>query len=514
MMLTFLVNISYAHTIHIPGDFDTIQDGIDAATNGDIVMVHDETWKGDKNKNLLLENPDRVITVTSENGAASTIIDCEGVGRGFTFDGESSVVNGFTIMNGSETNGGGIACQNSSPIIVNNIIINNTAAAVGGGIVVAGASSNPMIIGNIIARNLAANYGGGICAANDASPTIINSTITENSAGVGGGGLGCPQGNATVLNSIIWGASNGGDIVIAAGRTVNISYSDYGTVNEPSRLIKGPGMLHDVDPLFVGGEDYHITDYSPCVGAGTMTGLPPEALTDLDGHTRPSPLGPNPDIGADENPDYDIPLAVALSAFTATSNGDKVILKWRTESEINNLGFKVYRSTELDGDYIKVTPTFIVGAGTEATPREYSFTDEDVAVGSTYYYYIEDVDFSGKTNRSHIIEVTVGKQTITRIIPIKSSLFQNFPNPFNPETWMPYQLAQDASVTVCIYNLKGQLIRTIALGQKAAGTYLAKDRAVYWDGRDNVGEKVASGMYFYTLQAGEFIATRRMVIIK
>ncbi|MBM3242306.1 T9SS type A sorting domain-containing protein [Candidatus Poribacteria bacterium] len=210
----------------------------------------------------------------------------------------------------------------------------------------------------------------------------------------------------------------------------------------------------------------------------------------------------------------DTALPVVLSAFNATVSGDRVLLRWKTESEVNNLGFKVYRSTQLDGDYVKVTPALIKGAGTEPTPHEYSFTDEGVVVGNTYYYYIEDVDFSGKTNRSHIIEVTVGKQTITRIIPIKSSLFQNYPNPFNPETWIPFQLARDASVAVRIYNLKGQLIRTLALGQTTAGTYLTKDKAIYWDGRDDSGEKVASGMYFYTLQAGEFKATKRMIIVE
>jgi photosystem II stability/assembly factor-like uncharacterized protein len=210
----------------------------------------------------------------------------------------------------------------------------------------------------------------------------------------------------------------------------------------------------------------------------------------------------------------DTALPVVLSAFNATVSGDVVLLRWKTESEVNNLGFKVYRSTQIDGDYVKVTPTLITGAGTEPTPHEYSFIDEDVVVGNTYYYYLEDVDFSGKTNRSHIIEITVGKQTITRIIPIKSSLFQNYPNPFNPETWLPYQLSRDASVAVRIYNLKGQPIRTISLGQKAAGIYLTKDKAAYWDGRDDSGEKVASGMYFYTLQAGDFKATKRMIIVE
>ena len=99
-------------------------------------------------------------------------------------------------------------------------------------------------------------------------------------------------------------------------------------------------------------------------------------------------------------------------------------------------------------------------------------------------------------------------------LPKQSDLLPNYPNPFNPETWLPYQLADDATVTVSIYNQQGQLVRTIALGYKTAGMYTRKDRAAYWNGRNDVGEKVASGVYFYHLQAGRFAATRRMLIVK
>ena len=102
----------------------------------------------------------------------------------------------------------------------------------------------------------------------------------------------------------------------------------------------------------------------------------------------------------------------------------------------------------------------------------------------------------------------------TAIIPAQSLLLQNTPNPFNPETWIPYKLAESTAVTIKIYNITGQLVRSLDLGQKDAGLYLSKDKAAYWDGRDNLGEKVSSGVYFYTLQAGQFRATRKMVILK
>jgi len=99
-------------------------------------------------------------------------------------------------------------------------------------------------------------------------------------------------------------------------------------------------------------------------------------------------------------------------------------------------------------------------------------------------------------------------------IPRQSLLLQNYPNPFNPETWIPYQLREPAEVVIRIYNAKGQLVRTFDLGQRAAGFYFGRTRAAYWDGHNNAGEKVASGIYFYQLQAGDFSSTRRMVVVK
>ena len=99
-------------------------------------------------------------------------------------------------------------------------------------------------------------------------------------------------------------------------------------------------------------------------------------------------------------------------------------------------------------------------------------------------------------------------------IPKETVLLANYPNPFNPETWIPYQLALPAEVTVTIYEMNGQLVRRLAVGHQAAGMYQSRSRAAYWDGRNQRGESVASGLYFYTLRAGEFTATRKMLIRK
>ena len=103
---------------------------------------------------------------------------------------------------------------------------------------------------------------------------------------------------------------------------------------------------------------------------------------------------------------------------------------------------------------------------------------------------------------------------LASLIPEETALLANYPNPFNPETWIPYQLAEPAEVMLRIYTINGELIRTLTLGHQSAGIYQTRTRAAHWDGRNALGEPVASGVYFYTLTAGEFTATRKMLIRK
>ena len=106
------------------------------------------------------------------------------------------------------------------------------------------------------------------------------------------------------------------------------------------------------------------------------------------------------------------------------------------------------------------------------------------------------------------------QQLLAALMPKETALLPNFPNPFNPETWIPYQLAKPANVTVRLYTADGKLVRTLALGHQGVGKYYHRSRAAYWDGKNAVGESVASGVYFYTLTAGDFAATRKMLIRK
>ena len=106
------------------------------------------------------------------------------------------------------------------------------------------------------------------------------------------------------------------------------------------------------------------------------------------------------------------------------------------------------------------------------------------------------------------------EQLLLTLTPKETTLLANYPNPFNPETWIPYQLANPAAVTLHIHAIDGTLVRTLSLGHKATGIYQSRSRAAYWDGKNEVGESIASGVYFYTLTAGDFAATRKMLIRK
>ena len=231
-----------AATIHVPADQPTIQAGIDAAVNGDTVLVADGTYTGDGNRDI--DFGGKGVVLKSENGPDFTIIDCQGDSldphRGFYFhSGEDStaVVDGFTIRNGNAPHGGGIYCENSSPAISNNTISGNHAsgpntAGHGGGIscwhnsnptisnnTISGNSassgggginyifSNPTISNNTISEN-SADVGGGIYCLYDASPTISNNTISGNSARYGGG-MSCELSSPTISNTIIAFSSQG-----------------------------------------------------------------------------------------------------------------------------------------------------------------------------------------------------------------------------------------------------------------------------------------------------------------
>jgi PKD repeat protein len=282
---------AFGATIRVPAYYSTIQAGIDAATNGDTVLVANGTYTGAGNKNLDFKG--KAITVRSENGPEHTVIDCEGDGRGFSFHSgeiQSSVLDGLTIINGRADYGGGILCSSSSPTIINCRIIGNEAERAGGGIY---CDFRCTITNCNIAGNTAV-WGGGIGIVDAFGPVkVTNCTITGNTASFGSV-MDISDSNATITNCILWG----GKIRIALGPS-RISQFKYCDIEDDK--ITHPTIIHS-DPRFVDVSDpdpvnwdLHLQSSSPCIDTGTSNGAPDH---DIDGDSRPQ--GAGYDMGADE----------------------------------------------------------------------------------------------------------------------------------------------------------------------------------------------------------------------
>lgn len=139
-------------------------------------------------------------------------------------------------------------------------------------------------------------------------------------------------------------------------------------------------------------------------------------------------------------------------------------------------------------------------------------SETQIALLRSFYEKIEDI--SGSTTQRELVKRFLRQLLMPVEEPLVTKLHANFPNPFNPETWIPYQLATDSDITIRIYNTSGHVVRTLFTGHQMSGYYLSRSKAAYWDGRNEIGEQVASGVYVYELVTPTFKQTRRLVILK
>ena len=209
----------------------------------------------------------------------------------------------------------------------------------------------------------------------------------------------------------------------------------------------------------------------------------------------------------------DVQIPVELTTFVAASASGAVNLSWVTESESENLGYYVFRSmVEADG-YVRISKDMIKGAGNSTDSHNYSYTDSDVKAGNKYFYKLCSVDYNGYNRFYGPISVTVEGTTSVKefneVTPSNYSLDQNYPNPFNPETAITFSLKEAGPVSLKIYNIQGQVVRTLLDQSVAAGKY-----AVMWNGTNDQGVRLVSGIYIYALQVNGFKETRKLNLMK
>ena len=183
----------------------------------------------------------------------------------------------------------------------------------------------------------------------------------------------------------------------------------------------------------------------------------------------------------------------------------------------SNLGETGQNAADVNGDGIVNIADLVLVAGAlgngAAAPSLHPHTLEMLTTTEVKQWLFE-AQRLGLTDTMSQRGILFLQQLLITLTPKKTILLANYPNPFNPETWIPYQLSEPAEVTLTIYTASGQLVRRLALGHQPAGLYQNRRRAAYWDGRNALGERVVSGVYFYTFTAGEFTATRKMLIRK
>ncbi len=218
----------------------------------------------------------------------------------------------------------------------------------------------------------------------------------------------------------------------------------------------------------------------------------------------------------------DLSLPVTLSSFTAIAGDGRVTLTWVTESEIDNLGFALYRSTEKDGEYSLISSyesnPALQGQYNSTERHVYSFTDSLVVNGMTYWYKLADVDANGYYTHHGPVHATPhanGNEIITtgENYPKRFNLYPNYPNPFNPSTTLKFDIPsgknEASRVSLVVFSILGEQVKTLYQGTLTPGQY-----EVRWDGRDDFGRVVPGGVYYALLRMNKLQRTVKMVFMK
>ena len=191
-------------------------------------------------------------------------------------------------------------------------------------------------------------------------------------------------------------------------------------------------------------------------------------------------------------------VPVELTSFTASVEGRSVNLQWTASTQLNNKGFQIERKSG-NADYQAVA--FIKGEGTTSEQKTYTYKDQDLEEGK-YTYRLKQIDLDGSVNYSNEVNVSVE-------MPASFNLSQNYPNPFNPSTTINFSLPQKSEVKLIVYDILGKEVKTLINGNREAGSYEIK-----WNGLNNNGQSVATGIYIYRISAGTFGAEKKMILMK
>ena len=209
------------------------------------------------------------------------------------------------------------------------------------------------------------------------------------------------------------------------------------------------------------------------------------------------------------NAGTDASLPVELSSFSAEATEQGVVLRWVTASELDNLGFILERQSEGASEWLKIasyeTNSTLRGQGNTSQTTSYSFMDKNVQTEGTYNYSLSDVSTDGEIHVYDVIQITMQYAAA----PGETLLEPAFPNPFNPQTKISYQLAESGIVEISVYDMLGRKVSMLLNENQNAGSY-----NIYWYGRDNAGQQVSTGTYILRMSTGEMVQTQKVLLMR
>ena len=271
-------------------------------------------------------------------------------------------------------------------------------------------------------------------------------------------------------------------------------YIHSGTLNGKNKYVQDVNPLETEHTIWFTGLQWYI---SPSSNLNSPYYTAPNNAENL----APPSSGWTP-VGKATSPAPTVnstPLPVELVSFSAQIDGDVVHLNWKTATEVNNYGFEVQRAlSDKETDVQNWSEIgFVEGNGNSNSPKEYSFTDEDLSGAKIVYYRLKQIDNDGSYDYSNVVEVNF-------VSPDRYVLSQNFPNPFNPSTKIKYKIASTEQVRLAVYNMLGQEVAVLVNETQAPGTY-----SYVFNATD-----LPSGIYLYKLETQRFSQTNKMLLLK
>ncbi|MCP4582621.1 MAG: T9SS type A sorting domain-containing protein [candidate division Zixibacteria bacterium] len=552
LMMVIAVAVStFATIIDIPDDYPTIQQGINASIDGDTVLVQPGTYVENINfngHNIVLGS--MLLTTEDTSYIEQTVIDGDSSGSVVTFEngeGNETTITGFSITNGWNEgiegggvtchnysfpkianndiygnyayDGGGINCKDSNPTITDNNIFNNSNQFRGGGI--SCENSSPDLNGNYISQNEGSgiycylgsspsitnnsfieNSGGGIRCRDESCPLVDGNVITNNSAQYGGGIYCRDSANPLIVNNIISGNTAFSDYLTGFGGGI---YCEYSNPIIENNIISGNTAFDDYYDAYGGGifciESSPTISFNLIIENSAIGGNFPAEGGGICCFGNSEPIIRNNTI-ADNRADYGGGLycensnpSVVNTIFWADSASvygnefagsspditySNIQGGWDGEG---NIDANPLFLDPLNGDFHLLAGSPCIDTGNPESPLDPDSTRADIGA----FYYDQHVDID-----------------VVDLLPKDFQLYQNYPNPFNGSTTISYDLPQAADVTIEIYDILGRRVETLISRNQPVGSH-----SLIWNAED-----LTSGIYFYKLQAGNNINTKKMLLAK